>query len=144
VIVYFDTSALVALYVDDACSPESLRAWNSADGVAASILTYAEALGTLGVLARTGHIDKAHRRRAESEFLAHWTKMQRVRLEDRLLGDVRKLLRDHPLKGADAVQLASAMYVARGCRRAGHDFAFACDDRTLRAAAEDEGIPLAW
>ncbi|HWL88197.1 MAG TPA: type II toxin-antitoxin system VapC family toxin [Polyangiaceae bacterium] len=143
-IVYFDTSALVAVYVDDDCSEEARSAFWAADRVATSLLTYAETLGVFSALLRVRAVTKAQRERIEGEFLVDWAWLQRVRLESRLLPDIRRMVRHHPLKGAAAVHLASSLFVAHGCASAGIDYRFACNDRTLAAAASAEGLTLAW
>jgi predicted nucleic acid-binding protein len=143
-IVYFDTSALVATYVADACTTEALRARRAADGIATSLLAYAETLAAFGMLQRSRRLTPSARRLAESRFLADWAGFRHVRLEGRLLPDIRRVLAAHPLKGADSVHLASACVVSRGCTNAGIDCSFACDDRPLAVAARAEGLVLAW
>ena len=142
-IVYFDTSALVATYVDHTCTKQARAAKRSAR-VATSVLTYAETLGTLGTLTRARALTRRAAAKVESEFLAEWTDIQRIKLDDRLLPDVRRIVKFHSLKGADAVQLASACLVARGCANAGVACQFACDDHDLVRAAAAEGLVLAW
>jgi hypothetical protein len=144
VIVYFDTSALVANYVVDDCTPDANRARSEASAVATSVLAYAETLGAFAALLRAHALTRAQRTKVESRFLTDWSDFHRVRLEQRLLPDVRRILHRHALKGADAVHLASACIVARGCDDAGLASSFACDDRALRAAAVAEGLTLAW
>ena len=143
-IVYFDTSALVATYVADACSAKAMRARRAADGVATSLLAYAETLAAFGSLQRSGKVTPSARRLVESRFLADWKEFRHVRLEGRLLPHIRRVLAAHPLKGADSVHLASACVVARACANAGIECSFACDDRPLAAAALAEGLALAW
>ena len=143
-IVYFDASALVPLYVRDRASAAASRARQSADGVATSLLSYAEVLAAMDQLRRRRSVSAPGHRLAVSRFLADWPTFHRVALVSRLLGDVRRLVEDHPLKGADAVQLASALFVSHGARAAGIAFTLACDDGTLTAAARREGLHLAW
>lgn len=143
-IVYFDTSALVATYVADDCTPDATRARREASAVATSLLTYAEALASFGAMAKARALTRAQRVKVESRFVSDWTAFHRVRLEQRLLPDVRRILGRHALKGADAVHLASACLVARGCSTAGLESLFACDDRALCVAAIAEGLTLAW
>jgi predicted nucleic acid-binding protein len=143
-IVYFDTSALVATYVADDCTPLAMKARAEASGLATSLLAYAETLAAFGAMARTNALTRARRDKIESRFLADWPDFHRVRVERRLLPDVRQILQRHALKGADAVHLASACLVARGCSTAGLEARFACDDRALAAAAVGEGLTLAW
>lgn len=143
-IVYFDTSALVATYVVDDCTPDATRARREASAVATSLLTYAETLASFGGLMKARALTRAQRGKAESRFASDWTSFHRIRLESRLLPDIRRILQRYALKGADAVHLASACLVARGCSAAGLESLFACDDRALSAAAVAEGLTLAW
>jgi predicted nucleic acid-binding protein len=64
----------------------------------------------------------------------HWTE---VAPTDALREDALRLLRVHPLRSADALQLAAALAVCRG-RPSG--FPFVCADARLRAAAAREGF----
>ncbi len=143
-IVYFDTSALVATYVIDTCTPRALKARRGATAIATSLLAHAETLAAFGAMARARALTNAQRSKIESRFLADWQGFHRIRLGQRRLPDVRRLLRQHALKGADAVHLASACLVARGCAASGVEARFACDDRALAAAAELEGLALSW
>ena len=143
-ISYFDTSALVATYVVDDCTPRATKARHQASAIATSVLAYAEALAAFGALARARELSRAQWVKVEAQFLADWPDFHRVRLEQRVLPDVRRILQRHALKGADAVHLASACLVARGCATAGLESSFACDDRALSTAAVAEGLILAW
>lgn len=143
-IVYFDTSALVATYVVDDCTPKAMKARRAASALATSLLAYAETLAAFAALFRAKALTRAQRDKIESRFLADWPDFHRVRLEQRLLPEVRRIVRAHALKGADAVHLASASLVAHGCMVAGLEVFFACDDRALATAAASEGLTLAW
>jgi uncharacterized protein len=143
-IVYFDASALVPLYVRDRTSAAAIRARGSADALATSLLSYGEVLGAFAQILRRRAISKAAHRLAVSRFLADWPTFQRVPLVPRLLGEVRRLIDSHPLKGADAVQLASALQVLQGVAAAGFEGCLACDDRAIARAGREEGLRLAW
>lgn len=143
-IVYFDASALVALYVRDRVTTQATRARGAAKHVATSLLSYAEVLAALGHLREKKALEGSAHRLAASRFLADWPTMHRVPLQARLLGDVRRVLEAHSLEGADAVQLASALLVLRAVSAEGLEGRFACDDRALSRAARGEGLSLAW
>jgi uncharacterized protein len=142
-IVYFDTSALVASYVETASSTKALKARRDSR-VATSLITYAETLGVLAVLVRTGALTRSLGAKLEGQFLADWKAIHRVKLEPRLLPEVRRLIATHSLKGADAIHLASAGLLARACNDAGIEVQFASDDRQLAKAAKSAGMVLAW
>jgi predicted nucleic acid-binding protein len=142
--VYFDSSAVVALYVAQAISPNARRTRRTASAIATSWLTCAEVLATMRLLRRRGLLTTASEQLATSRFLVDWSSFQRLLLDRRVAAHIRRLLPAHPLKGADAVQLASALIVARRAADGGLPFSFATDDRTLARAAVAEGLTLAW
>jgi uncharacterized protein len=142
-IAYFDTSALVACYVQGVSTKRALGLKIAAQATT-SLLTYAEALGVFSVLVRTGALSQPAFTKVEGQFVADWTEVHRVKVESRLLPEVRRLIATHALKGADAIQLASACLVARSCTMGSAPFQFASDDRALSRAAEAEGLTLAW
>jgi uncharacterized protein len=142
-IAYFDTSALIACYVQGGSSKKAIGLRAAAQATT-SLLTYAEALGVFGVLVRTGVLSQLAFTKVEGNFLADWHELHRVKVESRILPEVRRLVTTHSLKGADAIQLASACLVARSCITNGMPFQFASDDRALSRAAKAEGLTPAW
>jgi predicted nucleic acid-binding protein len=144
VIVYFDTSALVALYVSDRCSRAARAARDGSDRIATSLLAYPEALAALSALKRGRGLRPRDHDRAVTRFLEDWNTFHRVRLDSRVLPEARRLLKHYALTGADAVHLASANLMARAFSATGETIRFACDDRRLADAADDDGLELAW
>jgi len=71
-----------------------------------------------------------------------WELFHKVPVGPKLAPELRRVLRLHNLRSADAVHLASALLPHR--RMAWAAFRFAAHDRALRAAAEAEGLALAW
>lgn len=143
-IVYFDTSALLPLYVHDPASRAARRVRRRATRVATSYLAFAEALAALHRLENDGHLSAVSRARAAANLEADWPAFLRVRLDSRQLPEVRRCLRLHRLTGADAVHLSAAWVVRRVTLNTGEPFRFACADRVLAAAAADDGLELAW
>jgi len=125
-------------------STAAIRVHRSAGAVATSLLSYAEVLAAMEQMRRRRALSSASHRLATSRFLADWPTFHRIALVSRLLGDVRRLLEDLALKGADAVQLASALHVIHCAQAAGIEGSIACDDRALVAAARKEGLRVAW
>ena len=69
-------------------------------------------------------------------FEVDWSTVLRIPLNEEVLSHVPHLCSRHPLRGADALQLASAaMLVAREI-----EVTFASSDRRLLEAARSEGI----
>lgn len=111
---FWDTSAVVPLVVDEASTP-SVRRWLREDrAMTVWALTRTEAFSALCRRHGEGTIDAGGLERARtklSAFAPHW-----LEVED--LVEVRRqaerLLLDHPLRAADALQLASAWHWAGG------------------------------
>ncbi len=135
-IVYFDTSALIKRYLAEADSDVIAELWANADRMASSQLLYAEMSATFARKRREqpAHsrlIDEAHR-----TFVADWITLERIPIDDEVNGRVDGLM-THPLRGADAVHLASALRLRE---LAQDEVTFACADVALKAAAHAEGL----
>jgi len=105
---YFDTSALIKRFVEEAGST-TVEAILTADPLlATSKVAYAEC--TPGPQESDAkRPSRRHRIVGPSRsFDADWQAYVRVDLADALLLDVRELVRRHPLRGFDAIHLASA------------------------------------
>jgi predicted nucleic acid-binding protein len=144
VIGYFDASALVPLYVGDRATTAALRTRGAVEAIATSLLSYAEVLAAFRQARRHRKLSFSAHVMAESRFFADWPTFHHVPLGPRLFGEIRRLLDSHPLKGADAIQLASALYAKKGAANAGLEMTFACDDRRLARAGRREGLLVSW
>ena len=139
--IFWDTSALLPLLVQEpstVASRELLRGdsvlavWWGASVEAASAVARREREGTLAPR-------EADRVRASLGQLARsWVE---VLPTDEVRGHATRLLLRHPLRAADALQLAAALTLVRGAPTA--DLPFACLDARLAAAARAEGFRLA-
>ena len=132
---YWDASALVPLCVAEA-GTEAARGL-VADGIVTSSVSAVEIAAVIERRAREkklSDVDRAAARGALDDLAAAWTEIS-------ALGPVReralRLVATHPLRAADAMQLAAAL-VAVSDRSAGHDFV--CADGRLRQAASREGF----
>jgi predicted nucleic acid-binding protein len=140
VIVYFDTSALVKRYLVEADSPAVEALWNAATRIVASEILYDEMAATFARKKREVPADADSLVHAQDIFRAEWLSMRRVAVGDDVHHRVDDLLSRHPLRGADAIHLASAIVF--------RDFAqqpltFACADHALIRAARAEGLLVA-
>ena len=133
--VFVDTSALVKLYVTEAGS-EALVARLDNQDVAISTLAWAEAHAAFGRLRRERRLTEPAWSALVSGFGADWGSFLRVPLDGALDASIADLCRRHPLRGADSVQLASALFLARE----GLDVTFACCDQRLLDAAAAERL----
>ena len=132
---YFDTSALIKRFVEE---PGSKRVGAVLDGepfLATSKVAYAEVHAGLARKLREKALSTAAYRRTSRVFDTDWRAYVRVDLADPLLLIVRDLVQRHPLRGFDAIHLASAMHLQE---QLGEEIqVVASDDRLLMAAGEE-------
>lgn len=144
-VLFADSSALVKLYVDEASS-DALRRVERRRPFIAGGLARVEVPAAFWRKVRIGELDPSDARLLTKEFEVDWygvsddaVRFSVVAVSSALVADAARLCEIHDLKGADAVQLASALAVQR--ESAGD---FACYDQRLTRAAEAEGLrPIA-
>lgn len=135
-VVYFDSSALVKTVLHEPDSDRARTVWDAAGTCVTSWLSSAEVAAALGAARRARRLSVAGLRRAQDA----WTVRQQAMMHVQLGREVGELAADlavrRGLRGADAVQLASALVL-------GGDVVFACWDKRLRNAATAEGLAVA-
>ncbi len=136
-ILYLDTSALLKRYFKEAGSEEVNSKWKEGTEIVTSVVTYAETVASI------------HRKRRETSlphnilttiirlFQKDWKGFFTVEVNNDLNAMVDKIVAVHPLRGFDAIHLASALVVSE---RVPEDFLFACFDQRLLQAARSEGL----
>ncbi len=134
---YWDASALVPLVISEPSS-ETVRAWLSDDE---RIVTWAwtrvEITSAVERRARQGLLSRTQRRDALGRFEALGETWDEVTDVLAVRSRAIPLLARHPLRAADAAQLAAALLVSE---QVVVGFAFVCLDETLTSAAEREGL----
>jgi hypothetical protein len=137
---FIDTSALVKRYVDEAGTAALRDRCFSAPEteIFVSALAYAEAHATFARLLRDGGLTVAEHQTIAANFAADWRTFVVVEFGPHPRALVPELARAHSLRGADLVQLASALYMQS--RRA--LALFVCCDLLLCNAAVLTGLPL--
>ncbi|MEK7403856.1 MAG: type II toxin-antitoxin system VapC family toxin [Acidobacteriota bacterium] len=133
--LYLDTSALAKLYIIEAGRQgvQSLVEQNS-DRLFTGIATYAELLAVLARCWRDSRLSPRQYRLQKRAFLADWDVFHIVSLNRDILAPAGRLIERHRLRGYDAIQLCSALWL-------GHPL-FACFDTRLRQAAAAEGLTV--
>jgi predicted nucleic acid-binding protein len=137
-VLYADTSALAKVYVEEAGTRRMRERAVVSEAVASSVLAWPEALAMLARRRREGLLTAAEHDALRARFHADWLAIVAVDLDGRVLELVDQLVRDHPLRSADAVHLASALFL----QESGLVVEFACCDHTLIAAARRERLPV--
>jgi predicted nucleic acid-binding protein len=108
VICYFDTSALVALLVEEPGSESAASTWLAADRVASVRLVYPEARAALARARRDGRISATDLRFAVGELDTRLDQLEVVDITESLARRAGDLAETHQLRGYDAVHLAAA------------------------------------
>ena len=133
--IYLDTSALVKRFINEKGSPLVQSLVLGRDAVATAKIAYAEIFAGLTRKLREGNLSKTQYSVACREFESDWLAYVRVELHDEVLALARDLIQRHPLKGFDAVHLASALRLKIAL---GEEMRFAAADKNLLKAAQAE------
>jgi predicted nucleic acid-binding protein len=152
-VLYLDSSALIKHYQAER-GTEALNAKleEEAKGlrsVFTSVLTYAEVHAAVARRTRDGLLSADEAGEIQDEFDADWVlSISPVDLGSNVLGFVRNIVREFPLRGADAIHLASALWL-RDMARLGlkadqyaGPLVFASSDRQLANAARKYQIEV--
>ncbi len=135
-ILYFDASALVKRYVHEEGSEEVARLLGQGRAATAR-LTATEITSALARRHREGVLPSNVLDRLLLQLNADLGHLVLVELTPAVTTLAQTLLRRHPLRAADALQLASALHLNELTGRARR---FVCFDRRLTEAAEREGL----
>jgi predicted nucleic acid-binding protein len=137
--IFWDSSALVALLVDEPDSAPRRAHLRSDSELAVWWGTPVECESAIQRRLREGSLTMPQARLAHerlADLSASWHEVSPV-VAVRTLS--RRLLRTHPLRAADSLQLAAALTLAVAGLK---ELTFACSDVRLAAAAEAEGLRL--
>lgn len=136
---YWDTSALIHLLIDQPQSEAMRQAYRKDPVIVTWWATATECDSALARLERQGLLDAAATAKAFGyvDQLSH--RWHEIEASASLRPLARRLMRTHPLRAADALQLTAA-YVAAEHRPA--ELPIVCLDQRLRQAAVKEGFPL--
>lgn len=135
--IYFDTSALVKLLVEEDGSDLARALWDGSDAALSSRLAEPEVRAALAGAERGRLLRPPEHAAARQVWEAHWAAMRVVELSGAVSQRAGDLAHEHALRGADAVHLASAEAVAVT------DLVVAVWDRRLHAAATANGFAVA-
>jgi uncharacterized protein len=137
-IVYFDSSALIKLFLDEPDAQIALDIWNDADQVITSEISYLEVHAGLArairenppKLTKTGYDD------AKAQFQQLWTEVFSVAVTWDLIQQASDAAEEYSLRGYDALQFATALTLADD------GISLATTDKDLERAARAKDIPL--
>jgi len=136
---YLDTSALIKRFVVEKGSPLVCTIVSQKGPVATAKIAYPEVYAGLARKRRNGHLPESRYALARRQFEREWKAYIRVDLWDEILLLARDLIQRHPLRGFDAIHLASALSLRSAL---GEDMTFAAADERLLRAAAAEGLEV--
>ena len=135
--IYFDTSALIKRFVNEKGSSLIQSLVNRNRTLATATVAYAEIFAGLTRKLREGNISRPQYNLTCRQFESDWRAYLRVELQEHILLLARDLIQRHPLRGFDAVHLASAVSLRSAL---GEEITFAAADERLLRAAEEENL----
>ena len=136
-IVYFDSSAFVKLLTEEAGSDLAAELWDGCDAAVASRLAYPEVCAAIAAAARNHDLADHELDTAEQAWDEYWAAARPVELTAAVERQAGDLARQHALRGADTVHLASALAIGTP------DLVIAVWDRRLHAGARAVGLRVA-
>jgi len=138
---YFDTSAVVKLYIREPGTDRILRlASRQADNRMKILsLTVVEFRSAIRTRECSGDIDQAAAARTIAKFEHHLeSRFLRQTMNESVVDTALDLIDRYPLRAYDALQLAGCLTL-RASGGGDHPF-FVCADQTLLVAAQSEGL----
>ena len=138
--IYLDTSALIKRFVTETGSETVNKLLGKSGPAVIAKIASAEVHAGLKQKHQEGFLSGRDYTLSASQFEVDWESYIRVDLHDDILRLARDLIRKHPLRGFDAIHLASALSLKRAT---GEDLPFAAaDTRLLRATASESLISI--
>lgn len=128
-IVYFDTSALVPLLIDEPASSNCETVWDEADDVVSVRIAYVEAAAAIAQARRLDRLTRSQQRAALRLLDETWDQFQLVDIDEPLVRRAAVLADLHSLRGYDATHCAGAESV---------------NDADVVAASGDRQLLAAW
>ena len=140
---FWDSSAIVPLLVEEEHSPACRSLFRSDPDMAVWQLTLTEATSALSREWHADRLDDAAFQQAErklTRIASRWRELRALddAALDALRAEARRILRAHPLRAADALQLAAACLFFEHPMKHG----FVVLDAALARAAEAEGFTV--
>jgi hypothetical protein len=132
---FFDTSALIKHYIEEAGSEAVSELMNDADEVFVSEITIIECFSTLKRLLLERQIDEKSFHYLKDELRHDFRFFSQIAVED-ALKYCETLIDRYQLKTLDSVQLASAVYLKKEIH------SFICCDVKLSTAAGNESFEV--
>lgn len=135
-LAFWDSSAFVKLLIGEVGSEDAENVWNDPTPAVASRFVVPEVAAALAAASRGGRLDRASRDTAVRQWRRYQAEVDLVELRPGIANLAADLTLVHPLSGADAVHLATALVLEDA------EVIVATWDRRLATAAVAEGLPV--
>ncbi|CUS35469.1 type II toxin-antitoxin system VapC family toxin [Candidatus Nitrospira nitrificans] len=106
---YWDTSALVKLFIREIGTDDALALRADAPPHATATIAYTETFSAFRRRVREAALKAPHYHEVVRRFVQEWPAYVRINLDERILERSRTLLERYPLRTLDAIHLASAI-----------------------------------
>lgn len=136
-LVYFDSSALVKLVVEEDGTETAAALWDGCDAALSSRIAYPEVCAALAAGERDNDLDSRGHASALRAWESFWASTRPVELTVDVESAAGDLARRYALRGADAIHLASARVLGDP------DLVVAVWDRRLHEGAVALGLTVA-
>ena len=136
---FWDASAIVPLCLREVHTVLANRTFTEDPDLAVWWATNSECIGAFSRRLRSGDIDARTEAAARAHLTARQLEWTEISPSESLRSAAELLLAAHPLRTADAFQLAAAL---EWCSHATSGSGFVCFDARLRQAAAREGFSL--
>jgi uncharacterized protein len=136
-LAFWDSSALVKLLIEERGTDVAVALWDGPARAVASRLCVPEMSAALAAAERGARLDPARGRVARTEWQRYLSALDLVEVSADVADRAAGLAAVHPLSGADAVHLASALVLPA------RELVVATWDRRLSTAAAAEGLSVA-
>lgn len=134
--VYFETSALIKLFVDEPGADQAQDLGDDADLVTVALVAYPEARSALAAAQRAGRISAAELDEVKKGLDRRWTQAQVIDFDRPVAFSAGEIAERFGLRGYDAVHLATATSLQDD------SLLIATWDRELASACLDVGLPV--
>ena len=124
-------------YFYEPYSDDVISKWKAATQIVTSFITYAETMASMYRKKGESDLSDTLIRNIADSFQRDWESFIRVEVNDKLIEYIDRVVKKYPLRGFDAIHLASAIVIHE---RFPEDFVFACFDYRLAGAAHSEGL----
>lgn len=137
--LYFDTSALIKLFVQETYSDDVRRWIEGANLVATGLIARAETAAGINRLARMNILNQSQYNTALSNFRSEWNDYHRIPITEQIVARADLLTCEYILRGYDAVHLACALTWSE---LLGAPVTMATFDKELHEAAQKSGMEI--